>query len=146
MGPWLSRYYFFSKSRKYVDSWSANDGNTPAKHPTAAGEGVFAGVFFLVSSPPHNVQVIVGFTIITKVWTVLSRSGAVSTAFCVFSSHYSHKRNSEKNKRRCSHTQPRRGDMSIETLSPAQLSPVGAACLLSKNCPNFSIISEYPMD
>ncbi|MCY3550925.1 MAG: hypothetical protein OXH39_10750 [Candidatus Poribacteria bacterium] len=28
--------------------------------------------------------------------------------------------------------------MSIETLSPAQLSPVGAACLLSKNCPNFS--------
>ena len=57
---------------------------------------------------------------------------AVSTAFCVFSLHYSHKRNLEKNKRRCSYAQPHRAEMSIETLSPARLSPVGAACLLSK--------------
>ena len=61
---------------------------------------------------------------------------AVFAAFCVFSSYYSHERNSEKNKLRCSTAQPRRGEMSIEALSLVKLSPVGAICLLCKNCPN----------
>ena len=39
--------------------------------------------------------------------------------------------------------QSRRDAMFIETLSPMQLSPVGAKCLSPKNCPNFSIEVAY---
>ena len=93
---------------------------------------IFVG--FRLAQP--NLQI---FISLLKFGQFLSGSGAVSTAFCMFSSRYSHKRNLEKNKRRYSYAQPRRGEMSIETLSAARLSPVGAACLLSKDCPNFSI-------
>ena len=45
-------------------------------------------------------------------------------------SPFSHcfKHNSEKNKHRCTHTQPRRGGMFIETGQNALFSPVGAIC------------------
>ena len=47
----------YSKIRKYVDRFSRK------KTLTAAGEGVFAWVFPLVSSPSCNVKIIVNFTI-----------------------------------------------------------------------------------
>ena len=47
----------YSKVRKYVDRFSRK------KTLTAAGDGVLAWVFPLVSSPSCNVEIIVNFTI-----------------------------------------------------------------------------------
>ncbi len=46
-----------------------------------------------------------------------------------FSQCFKYKPNSEKNKHRCPHTQPRRGGMSIDTASVAKLSSVGATVI-----------------
>ena len=66
---------------------------------------------------------------ITIVWTISIRSMTCFYSVSNFSESSLHKPNSKKNKLRCTNEQPQRGDMSIETTYPQDISPSGAICL-----------------
>ena len=100
----------YSKARKYVDISGCSNRTPPLAR--------------FVTSPIRDVQVIVDFTIITKVWTIRVACELSFQRRVCFSEGCKHSRNSEKN------TALQRSAMSIENGIPTLPHSSGVLCVL----------------